>query len=217
MTDDNEDGAGLIHQIASPIAESKPRLSFDERAKWFRDGRRSAFTCILGYISESSPDLVRVCPCENPNCSEPVHRNGRVKPVAITEPPRVGWRRWAWVDSGGRLSIMNPNATREEVAELGEPDERLIRVQITEIGSGNQDTSAERAQATGRSEAQDKQTNNSTSLSPPSPPSVDQARVRVLTWLCHPDGIEADVELVDALIAAVRAEPLRREKEEKHD
>ena len=49
------------------------------------------------------------------------------------EPPRVGWRRWAWVDGEGRLSIMNPNATREEVAELGEPDERLIRVQITEV------------------------------------------------------------------------------------
>ena len=47
----------------------------------------------------------------------------------------VGWRRWAWVDGEGRLSIMNANATRAEVAELGEPDERLIRVQITEVTS----------------------------------------------------------------------------------
>ena len=71
----------------------------------------------------------------------------------VNEPTRVGWRRWAWVDGDGRLSIMKANATREEVAELGEPDERLIRVQITEIDSGNQ-VSPEHSATTRRSAAQ---------------------------------------------------------------
>jgi hypothetical protein len=68
-------------RIAAALSDAQQQEpTFDQRAKWFRDGRRSAFTSILSAISESSPDLVPICPCENPNCSEPVHRNGRVKP-----------------------------------------------------------------------------------------------------------------------------------------
>lgn len=65
-----------------------PSSTFDEKAEWFRAGRRSAFTAMLNHISESSPDLVRVCPCENPHCAEAVHRNGRVKPAPPPEDAR---------------------------------------------------------------------------------------------------------------------------------
>lgn len=57
-----------------------------------------------------------------------------VAPAGETpEAETSGWRRWAWVDRDGCLAIMKPNATRADVAELGEPDERLIRVQISEV------------------------------------------------------------------------------------
>ena len=64
----------------SRLIDAAKAVSFNERAKWFKAGRRSAFTSILGAIHESSPDLVVMCPCENPNCLEAVHRDGRVKP-----------------------------------------------------------------------------------------------------------------------------------------
>jgi len=86
----DDSGAGLIHPTIPDVVETEPRPNADaaladfdlwvEKAKWFKAGRRSAFTYILGQIAESCPDLVRVCPCENPYCSEAVHRNGRVKP-----------------------------------------------------------------------------------------------------------------------------------------
>jgi hypothetical protein len=79
----------LCAQPIPDMAGTEPRLGFDERAKWFRAGRRSAFTSILGSISESSPDLVFTCPCENQNCSEAVHRDGRVKPAPEIAPLSV--------------------------------------------------------------------------------------------------------------------------------
>lgn len=114
---------GSSIKLHVPDAGTEPRLNIPN----LTDRDVAAIDAIAAYIGVSATQRIRLEAVIN------FFREQFGYPAINAEPAAIGWRRWAWVDSENRLSIMKPNATREEVAELGEPDERLIRVHIMEV------------------------------------------------------------------------------------
>jgi hypothetical protein len=145
---ESDHGAGLIHQVASPKAETEPRPNSEELAfiSELIEKKRASLRARIDSVNAWRDG------------DEAEHRAGH----ALAE--KMAGRKLAYVDAAGREA----RAKLDEKIGNKHAHEIVLLENIARAlnGSGNQPASAERAQATRRSAAQEKPSNSL-------PPSLD--------------------------------------------
>jgi hypothetical protein len=191
---ESDHGAGLIHQVASPKAETEPRPNSEELAfiSELIEKKRASLRARIDSVNAWRDG------------DEAEHRAGH----ALAE--KMAGRKLAYVDAAGREA----RAKLDEKIGNKHAHEIVLLENIARAlnGSGNQPASAERAQATRRSAAQEKHSNILPSTDQGAAVELQQAKQRVWQWMRADSDFNIEMQHerqrqdLDALITAALAQ-----------